>query len=294
MRQDNVAAIALMVAAMGLFAIEDMLIKLASETIGVGQILLILVTVGLIVFSILTRRAGHSVISAKFLHPAIIVRNVGETVGAFGFVTALTLVPISVASAILQATPLAVTVGAALFLKEPVGWRRWTAVLVGFFGVLLIIRPGLESFDANVLFAVFGVVGLAMRDVATRAIPTDIPSQQVSAYAYAVLVLPSFILMLFQGGWQPVEAPTSIYLALAAGVGVVAYYVLVVATRRGEIPVIAPFRYSRLIFALIIGFFVFAERPDTLMLVGSALVIGTGLYALYRERVRQQALNALQ
>lgn len=292
MRQDNVAAIGLMVAAMALFSIEDMLIKLASATLGIGQILLILVTIGLIAFSILTRRAGQKLISVAFFHRTVIIRNLGETVGTLGFVTALALVPISVAAAILQATPLAVTVGAALFLGEPVGWRRWTAVSIGFLGVLLIIRPGLDGFDANALFAVLGVIGLAIRDLATRAMPTDISSQQVSAYAYAALLPPSLILMQVQGGWQPPDPAAAIALVLAAGIGVLAYYILVIAIRMGEMSVIAPFRYSRLIFAMIIGFFVFAERPDALMLIGSALVIGTGLYALYRERVRRQTFNA--
>lgn len=291
MRQNNVAAIALIVAAMALFAVSDMLVKLSTASIGSGQILLMLFMAGMIVFAILTRCAGHPLLSKAFFHPAVIIRNAGEVIGSLAFVTSLSLVPISVASAILQATPLAVTMGAALFLKEPVGWRRWTAVLAGFAGVLVIVRPGLDGFDTNVLLTVLAAAALAMRDVATRAVPANIASQQLSVYAYASMILPSLALMQMQGGWQPVAAPVGLFVACAAGVGVVAYYTLIVATRIGEMPTIAPFRYSRLVFALIIGLFVFAERPDALMLTGSAIVVGTGLYALYRERVRRKAFE---
>ncbi|WP_306117962.1 MULTISPECIES: DMT family transporter [unclassified Roseitalea] len=285
--QNNMRAIGLMVLSMAMFAVEDMLIKLTTATLGVGQIMLVLAVFGAAAFSLMAWRSGTKLLTRDLLDRAVMVRNLGEIVGTIGFVTALALVPISVASAILQATPLAVTMGAAIFLREPVGWRRWTAIIVGFAGVMLIIRPGFAGFDANALFAVIGVAGLAARDLATRALPAAITSAQVSAYAYWALIPPALVLMMLDGGWRPVEGAAIAYLCAAVVIGVFAYYILTHAIRIGDLSVIAPFRYSRLLFALLVGFFVFAERPDLPVLAGSALVIATGVYALYRERVRK-------
>jgi len=289
LKQDNARAIVWMVAAMALFAIEDALIKVLTTTLGVGQILFVLATGGAIVFSIITKRNGSKLLTADVFQRAVIMRNIGEVFGTLGILMALALIPLSVASSILQATPLVVTMGAALFLGERVGWRRWTAVLIGFFGVLLIIRPGATDFDPNALFAVVAVIGLAVRDLATRRLPSRLSSMQISAYAYWALVPPALALMLFQGGWQPVGGAMGSILAVGILLGVGAYYILTHALRIGDLSAIAPFRYSRLVFSLIIAMTFFGERPDTLMLLGAAIIIATGLYALYRERVRKAA-----
>ncbi len=287
--QNNARAIGLMVLSMALFAVEDALIKLLSVDLGTGQIMVILATAGAVIFTTMAKRQGTRILTRDIWGRAVVIRNVGEIVGTIGIVTAIALTPLSVASSILQATPLVVTMGAALFLGESVGWRRWTAVLVGFAGVLLIIRPGSEVFDPNALFAVVAVVGLGARDLATRLLPSHITSVQVSAYAYWAIVPPALILMTLQGGWNPVQTISTLYLAVAVVIGVAAYYILTYSIRIGDLSVIAPFRYTRLVFALILAMIVFAERPDTLTLVGAAIIIGTGLYALYRERVRRAA-----
>lgn len=287
--QNNGRAIGLMVLSMGLFAIEDMLIKLLSIDLGTGQIMLILAGAGAVFFTLVAWQQGTRLLTRDIWSRAVVVRNVGEIIGTVAIVTAIALTPLSVASSILQATPLVVTMGAALFLGEKVGWRRWSAVTIGFLGVLLIIRPGSELFDPNALFAVIAVFGLGARDLATRVLPSHITSLQVSAYAYWALVPPSIILMLFQDGWEPVQDASSLYLGLAIVIGVAAYYILTYALRIGDLSIIAPFRYSRLIFALILAMIVFGERPDAMTLTGAALIICTGLYALYRERVRRAA-----
>ena len=151
---DNLRGILLMIAAMAGFAVEDTFIKLTSASMPTGQILIGLGLGGLVIFGVLTRLRGQRVMTAAILSPLVLVRNLAEAIATMGFVTALSLVPISTASSILQATPLAVTLGGALFLGAAVGWRRWTAVTVGFVGVLMILRPGLDGFEPAALFAV--------------------------------------------------------------------------------------------------------------------------------------------
>ncbi|MEQ8401273.1 MAG: DMT family transporter [Roseitalea porphyridii] len=290
----NLPAILLMVVSMALFALDDSFIKLAATQINVGQVILLQSIIAALVFGTLTKLSGKPLLTRAFLAPPIVARNIGEVLGVVCFVTALALMPLSTASAILQVQPLAVTLGAALFLRESVGWRRWTAVLIGFIGVLIIIRPGMAGFSPAALLAVAAVVGLAIRDLGTRRVAVDVSSLQLSTIASVIIIPPSLVMMIVYGGWQPMSVTTILYVLGAATSGILAYYTITVALRIGELSVIAPFRYARLLFALILGAILFGERPDLPMLIGSALIIGTGIYAFYRERLHaRQAATAL-
>lgn len=282
---DNLRGAAWMTAAMLGFALEDMLIKLLSNSLPTWQIIAFLGLGGAIVFGLWVRVRGQILFPRAALTSVVVLRNTGELVGTLGFVTALALIPISTASAVLQATPLVVTLGAAVFLGEAVGWRRWAAILVGLSGVLLVIRPGLEGFDLNSLFAVQAVLGLALRDLATRRVPPAVSSLQLSFLAFLILVPAAGLLAALTKA--PVVLPQGSDWVLIVGVvvmGVMAYYAIVAAMRLGEISFVTPFRYSRILFALIVGAVIFGERPDTLMLVGAALIVGSGLFTLWRER----------
>jgi len=288
---ENLRGILLMVAAMAAFAVEDMFIKRLSADLPTGQILVLIGTGGMLAFALAALRRGASLISRDFMLPPVLLRNLGELIGTVGFVTALALVPLSTASAILQATPLAVTFGAALFLRAEVGWRRWSAIFAGFAGVLMIIRPGLAGFDPNALFAVLGVVGLALRDLATRQVPARVSTLQLSAYAFAMVVLAGVFLLALDG---PAHAPSPGNwrdLGLALCIGAVAYAAITTAMRLGDIAVIAPFRYTRMVFALALGAVVFGERPDTMTLGGVALIVASGIYTLLRERRLARGLS---
>lgn len=281
---ENLRGIVLMVASMAFFAVEDMLVKKVSATLPVGQILMILGAGGALAFGAMALSRGQRLWSRALFSRPVLLRNLGEVIGTMGFVLALALTPLSSASAILQATPLAVTLGAALFLGAQVGWRRWSAILVGFCGVLLIIRPGLEGFEPASLFAVQAVFGLALRDLATRATPRSVGSLQLSAYAFALLVPLGAAMLAVSGGAVMPARPEILSLAGALLAGVIGYYMIVEASRIGDIAVITPFRYTRLIFALIIAVSVFGERPDALTLLGAAIIMASGLYTLLRER----------
>ncbi|QRN78827.1 MAG: DMT family transporter [Nocardiopsis sp. BM-2018] len=200
---DNLRGSLLMVLAMAAFALEDMFIKLLAERVPLGQVVGFLGLGGTAVFAVIMRLKGQRLLAPEALSGPVILRNLCEVVGGIAFVLAIVLTPLSSASAILQATPLAVTLGAALFLGAQVGWRRWTAILVGFAGVLLIVRPGLAGFQPASLFAVLAVVLLATRDLATRRVPAHVSGWQLSGWAYAAII-PGGLFLLAVFGEVPV------------------------------------------------------------------------------------------
>lgn len=282
--QDNFRGSLFMLAAMAGFALEDMVIKLMSSRLNTGEILIILGLGGGLIFWALLAQSGHRMWTKALLNPAVVMRNLAEVVGTMGYVSALILTPLTSATAILQATPLVVVMGAALFLGETVGWRRWSAVIIGLLGMILIVRPGVETFDPGSLFAVLGVLGLAARDLITRRVPTDIPSYQLSASAFFAVVPAGIVIMLMTGSeWVTPNAINVVQIIAAWIIGVIAYLMIVLATRIGQASAIAPYRYSRLVFGLIIGMTVFAERPDFLTLLGAGIIVGSGLYTFARE-----------
>lgn len=282
---DNLRGAILMVLAMLGFALEDSFIKLLAGTVSVGQILVMLGIGGSVTFGIIVRLQGKALFSRDMIAAPIALRAVGEMVGTICFVSAIVLTPLSSASAILQATPLVVTLGAAVFLGEPVGWRRWSAIFVGLFGVLLIIRPGMESFEVLSLLAVLAVFSLALRDLSTRRTPRSISTMQLSFLGFASII-PAGLIVLAATGTSLVRLNGLdwIYFMSAMSVGIFAYYAIVAAMRVGEVSFVTPFRYSRLLFALLAGVLIFGESPDSVTLIGAAIIVTSGIYTVWRER----------
>ncbi|MDT8854558.1 DMT family transporter [Paracoccaceae bacterium Fryx2] len=281
----------LMTAAMAGFAVEDMLLKSAAASVPVGLILMIFGSGGMLAFAVLTWRRGQRVLHPAILSRPILLRAVFEVAGRLFYTLAIAFTPLSSASAILQATPLVVVGGAALIFGERVGWRRWSAICFGFVGVLIILRPGLEGFTPASLLAVAGMIGFAGRDLATRAAPPVLSNLQLGIYGFAMMVPTGAVLLAFTGGavWPAPLAAGQ--LAAATAVGVAAYYALTAAMRIGEVSVVTPFRYTRLVFALILGVAVFAETPDFATLLGSAVIVATGIYTLMRSARPDGAAN---
>ncbi|HQU69199.1 MAG TPA: DMT family transporter [Albidovulum sp.] len=287
---ENLRGIALMVASMAGFAFEDAMIKSAASTLAAGQIILILSAIGAVIFALWVRLAGQPLFGPALFERAVVIRNVTEMLSAVFLVSAFTRAPLTTVSAILQAAPLFVTLGAALFLGASVGWRRWSAIAVGFLGVLVILRPGAEGFQPASLLAVAGVVFLAARDLATRGAPAHVSSLVMAFYGFVSASFSGAVLMAFQGGWAPVAPELLLRLAVTAVVGVISYYMIVQAMRTGDVAVVTPFRYSRIVFAMGFGIFMFGEDVDRWTYLGIAIVIGSGLYTLLREaRLRRLA-----
>jgi len=282
---NNVNGILLVIASMLAFTIEDTFIKKLSASVSTGQILIVLGVICGFVFLIMALVTRRPVLTVAAWRPLPLIRASCEAVGALTFVTALALVDLSTVAAVFQSLPLAITMGAAVFLREHVGWRRWSAIVVGFIGVLLIIRPGLEGFQPESLFVVAAVMAVATRDLITRRIDPGVSSAVVSLQAYLAVIVAGGLLMIFTA--EPIAPLQSFevwpYLG-AAVFSVLGYYAIVSAMRVGEASAVTPFRYTRLLFSLVAGIMVFEERPDAPTLAGAALIIGSGLYTFLRER----------
>lgn len=280
---ENLRGAGLMVLAMALFALEDMCVKRAAGALPVGEVLILFGLGGAAVFAALALGAGQGL-----WHRAVASRLMGlkaafEITGRIGYTLGIALTPLSNASAILQATPLVVVAGAALIFREPVGPRRWAAIAIGFLGVLVILRPGLEGFVPAALWTVVGLLGFAGRDLATRAAPRVLTNFQLGIYGFVALVPAGGIILAVTGGATTPRPAELVPVAGAVAVGVAAYWALTAAMRMGDVSVITPLRYTRLVFALLLGGLVFGEHPDGATLAGAALIVGSGIYTLLRS-----------
>lgn len=272
----------LMTAAMAGFAVEDVFVKAAAQTLPLGQVLLAIGVAGLVVFSAMSLRSGEALLPPVFLSRPMLIRSCFEITGRLFYGLAITLTSLSTTSAILQATPLIVVAGAALVFGEKVGWQRWLAVMVGFLGVLVILRPG-SDFSTLSLLAVVGLLGFAGRDLATRAAPKGLSNRQLGMLGFAMLSIAGGILLAISGGALLPNPDELLLLAGGAVFGVLGYHGLTHAMRTGEISSVTPFRYTRLVFAIGLAMAMFDEDPDALTWIGAALIVGSGLFALTRR-----------
>ena len=280
----NTRAALLMVLAMATFALGDAFVKMSSSTMSISQVLIFMAIPGLIIFSALAQRSGQPPFSRGFFEKPVIARNVVEAVTAICMVSALSMAPLSLVISIIQAVPLIVTLGAAVLLKEKVGPRRWFALIAGFFGVMLMLRPDTSGISIGAIFALVAAFGLSARDLITRIMPQSVGTLQMATWGTAAIIPAGLILLPFTG---PHETPAlnGWIIALCASLAnAVGYYSITAAMRLGDVSFVTPFRYTRLVFALIISALFFYEHPDTLTLLGAALVIGSGLFVMWRER----------
>ena len=271
-----------MTASMAGFAVEDVFVKAAAQTLPLGQVLLTIGLTGMFVFAAMAARQGEQLLPSAFLSRAMLIRCGFEITGRLFYGLAITLTALSTTSAILQATPLVVVAGAALVFGEKVNLQRWIAVLVGFVGVLVILRPG-SDFSALSLLAVVGLLGFAGRDLATRAAPKGLSNRQLGALGFAMLATAGAILLAVTGGAHVPSGPALLHLAGGTVFGVLGYHALTYAMRTGEVSAVTPFRYTRLVFAMALAMALFGERPDLATWIGAALVVGSGIYALTRK-----------
>ena len=277
-----------MIAAMIGFALADTLIKWSSETAaggaGTGQIMIYLGISGLILFGGTMAYSGERLTRHTLFDGMVLFRTFGDIIGVIGVTTSLTLMPVGDVSAILQIQPIVLMLGAAWFLKEHVTAHRWIAVVVAFFGVMVIVRPGLEAFHPASAFVLLGVLGLSIRDLGTRALGPSHSSVVVAAIGCAALIPFGVVVYFIQGVPIDMSLETNIILIAASVAGVVAYYAITLAMRVGEVSVVAPFRYSRIIAAFVIAYVLLGERPDVWTIVGSFIVVAAGIWVLVSER----------
>lgn len=274
-----------MIASMAAFAVEDSLLKIASKTVPLGQILLIFGFGGACVFAALALSRNESLFSADVLALPMRLRVVFEIIGRLFFILAVTLTPLSSSTAILQATPIVVVAGAAILFGEKVGWRRWLAIAIGLTGVLIVIQPGTDSFSTLSILAVVGMFGLAGRDLTSRAAPLSLSSLVLGFYGFMSVIAAGGLYALWDGrSFVMPSFVTSVYLLATIFFGVIAYNALMMAMRTGEVSAVTPFRYTRLLFGVALGVFVFDEQFDLSMAIGGALIVLSGLFIMWRSK----------
>lgn len=286
----NVRGILFMIASMAAFSLADTLVKVSTTVISPPQVMFFLISGGLMIFMSMAVLQKDRLLDRRAFSPILWLRYLAEIGGMVGMVMALANVPISSVGAITQASPMLAAVGAVVFLRENVGWRRWSSIVIGFIGVLLIVQPGAIAFDSAVLWAVLALVALSIRDLTTRLVPADMPSTSLATYTMAA-ALPFTIGWVIFNGQSLIPAQINWLVTIPMVIlGSVGYMLLIASIRMAEVSVVMPYRYTRIIFLLGLGVLVFGERPNLLMLTGAVLIIFSGTYMLWREhRVKQTA-----
>lgn len=282
-----------MVVAMAGFTINDAITKQVISSMGLGQVLFIRGLFASILILVFAWSSGALRRPKRLIHPMIALRTLCELVSTFTFVAALAHMPLANISAILQMLPLAVTMGAALFFGEQVGWRRWLAIGIGVVGVTIIVRPGFEGFNVFSLLALITVLFSAGRDLVTRRIPDNVPSMLVSCITAVAITLAGGLLAATET-WKSPSGTEYGLLMLAALLIIIGYQFIIMAMRQGDISLVSPFRYTALVWALMLGYVLFDEVPDAAMITGASAIVLSGLYTLYREYRRGKGRPAAE
>jgi drug/metabolite transporter (DMT)-like permease len=273
-----------MIASMAIFAIEDAFVKAASNALPVGQILIIFGMGGAVMFASMARLNNEPLFIKDVVSRPMRIRVVFEIIGRLFYVLAIAVTPLSSATVILQATPLVVVAGAAMVFGERVGWRRWSAIFIGLVGVIVIIQPGTDSFSMLSVLAIVGMIGFAGRDLASRAAPATLSTSILGLYGFLSIVVAGSIFSIWQGAsFVLPDVYTSFNLAGAILSGVAAYSCLMKAMRTGEVSAVTPFRYTRLLFGITLGVVLFGESLSSTMLLGSGLIVSSGLFIIWRR-----------
>ena len=276
-----------MIIAMGCLTLTDLLIKIASQTLPIGQVMISYGLGSLIVFWVLLRTKGESIRLSPLTNPTVIFRNIGDLFALNGMFLALVYVPLSTIGAVIQTVPILVTVAAALFLGEQVGMRRVSAIFVGFLGTLLIIQPGAATFDVTAILALIAAVGMALRDIATKLVRENLSTLLLSFYSCFLFIISGSVLLIIKGEASLPDVDNIVTVAAMIATGSVGFFFMTEAVRLGEMSVVSPFRYTRLLFSMAAGILILGEQVNTSMIFGSSLTILSGLYIWRREIVMQ-------
>ncbi len=288
----NMRGAALMAASMTGFTVNDTFLKLLGDHLPFFQILFLRGLGVTALMALVGWRTGvFRTRVSKSDRNMILVRTLAEVGAAYFFISALFKMPLANVSAILQALPLTVTLAAALVLREPVGWQRFTAIVIGFFGVFLIVRPDSDGFSIWSIYALLAVVCVTVRDLVVRKMSREVSSYLVALSAAVGVLIFAAVGVMFEE-WKPVKSRDLAFLGGSLAFIAAGYLFSVMAMREGEIGFVAPFRYTSLLVALILGVIVFGEWPEALTLVGAGIVVATGLFTLWRERELSRAVAA--
>ncbi|WP_293795039.1 DMT family transporter [uncultured Bosea sp.] len=282
---ENRRGIVFMLVAMSLFVVNDVFMKLAREVYPAGQAITIRASFAVVVGFALVFAARESDRLHMVLRPRVLQRGLLEAFSALTFGWSLGLMPLANLTAINMASPLLIVALAAVLRIEQVGWRRAAALTVGFVGVLFVVRPGAESFNAAAIVAVISAILVAGRDLTTRTIGAEVPSTVVSLTT-TVLVGLVAVAYGFTETWLSIWRIQTVYIAVAAVLVTIGTFFIISAFRRTDVGVISQYRYAIIVFATVLGYVVWGDVPDFFAFIGVALIVGSGLYTMHRQRVR--------
>ena len=280
----------LMVCAMGSFVCNDTIVKIVGKHLPVGELIALRGVMAMAILTAICAAQGLLGDLPKIRQKNVLMRSTCDLFATIAFVTALVHMPIANLTSVMQAVPLVVALLSMLFLGEEVGWRRMIAIVGGFIGVLMIVKPSVSNFSVYEVLALSIVLFVAVRDLLTKTIPARIPVFVIALANAGFVTVGGVALMLFQGAQRP-EAWEVGLLALAACFLSAGYLLMVATLRLGELTGTAPFRYSVMVFAIISGVVVFGEFPDWIAILGMVLIVVCGLYAAHREALRSRALS---
>lgn len=280
----NTKGAVLMMASMAAFTVNDACIKATNGAVPLFQLLTIRSSLSTMLIFLLAWRLG----ALDFRIPRrdwglIFARSLSEIGATYFFLTALLNMPLANVTALLQVLPLTVTLGAAMFFGEKVGWRRAAAILVGFFGMLLIVRPGSDGFNIYALYGLGAVICVTIRDLTTRCMSARVPSMMVT-FCASISILVFATMGSLDTEWVQMDVRLWTLLIASSFLIMAGYLFSILVMRVGEISAIAPFRYTGLVWALVLGWWVFGDWPDQITLLGATIVVATGLFTLYRSR----------
>ena len=293
--QSNLRGIGFMLAAMTFFIVGDALTKAAGARgagLPVGELLFLRsISAVLVLFPFVWSMGALARLPQLYSRP-MLIRNIGEVCGSLLYVTSLIHIPLANATSIMQTSPLVITAAAALLLGDRIGWRRWTATAVGFIGALLIIRPTSPDFSLWYVPAIVSVAFVTMRDLGTRQIDKVVPTQLITFLQFFLSGAGGLLYGLGES-WKMPTGAAALQLGLSGLFLTVGSSLLVTALRSGgEIATIIPFRYSIVIWSILIGYMVWGELPHVTSVIGIIIVVSAGLYTVHREQVRRRELMA--
>jgi drug/metabolite transporter (DMT)-like permease len=275
----------LTIAGVFMFTCVDIFIKFLSPVLPVGQVLIAFGTGTAGMFWLMASRTRQPILDKRYFHRATIFRCISEMVGGLALVVALSNSALSTVTAIMQTAPLVLTIMAAVFLKEVIGVSRIAAIIFGFLGVLIIIRPSAGELDIYAVCALVGVIGLAGRDFSARLLPDDVSVIGLSFYGSLFVILSGLLLMIVTGGWVFPNSKEIFYCVAMAACGGVGLWCMSTSIRLADVSAVSPYRYTRIIFGMVTGVIIFDEKIDVLTIFGALIIVGAGLYGWSRERI---------
>lgn len=287
----NKRGIIAMVLAMAFFVTNDSFMKLAREDLPAGQVMAIRGAFGVVFTLGLVIAMGEIARVRLVLRRIVVVRAALELAVAICFIIALGHLTLADITAMGQSAPLLIAAYLALRGQEQMGWRRWTAVAVGFAGVLLVVKPGGPGFNVYAVLGLMSAVLVAARDLVTRFVPREVPTVLILATTTGLVALGGGAMGLAEE-WRTPSTAVVLHLALAGLFVTLGHYCVISAFRDVEVAVVSPFRYSVVLFAVIYGIVIFGHVPDALAIAGTLLIVMSGLYTLHRERIRRRDIAA--